>query len=650
MRISKVVIISVFTLILLGTLNTISVSQSYEEVEESSSPAEPKAVKKFKGAMDFEYSTLVSPTFDAAFHSIAISGDTVIYPVDSSQLKLFAHDVGRGETNELLSSVYIPFRGNVAYQHYAIVAVRGDNGGASSPSAILQCDYYNFQTSTLIPAHDYDRYMDLSLSYPYLVFAHEYYSGPSWNTLYKTSLDLYNLVTGELTSIVEIEGIDYFNREVLCRTAVDGRYVVWVKLLERSGYNSELWAYDIESGASFKLLDLPTYESVIYTAVDEGIVVYSQLVNENLKTKIWGLDIVTSTQWVIADCPTCHSSLQMDGDYVVWEQYEPPDGCQGDDCSQMYHESNIYLHDLETGETTRVTNEPGRQFFPEIKGDRIVYIDNSAGIFELKMAEFLARLPEYPDSDRAQEIYNTGQGEVLLDETFVRGDEWVHAESRLFGPGPAEIEGQTVLWIRNGDINGDHRTKQATVWINGVEVISGILFNQIFESMAIFVDFLPNQDNIVEIEIGGSPGSQIAVKILEMNYYSDSDPILIDNNEDFGPEGYDFPGTGLVYDPYIIEGYTIRTSLETLIHIQDTTAHFIIRNCLLDGIDGSNYGIYFSNVENGRIEGNNILNTSTGIFFSWTGPSTSNVIVNNVIHDNTGYGISTYSGLSPITS
>ena len=642
MRISYLVILSVFMLILLGTPNNTSLTQSYE-VEGLALPTAPEAEAVL--STDFQYTTLVTGTEDYHFQSIAMSGDTVIYPVDFSILKLFAHDVGRGETRELLHSVYIPPCCTVAYQHFAIFADHGESVHSSEPSAILQCDYYDYQLSQLIPANDYDQYMDLSLSYPYLVFVHDYYSTPDAGSLHKASLDQYNLVTGEITSIVEHEISDPLDRVVLSKPVVDERCIVWIQSDRMHSY-TELWVYDMESDTSVKLLDSPSYMGIVSTAVDNGILIYSRLTGDSAKTQIQALNLATGAQWIIADCPTHHTNLQMDGDHVVWEQYEPPDGCTDDDCSQMYWESNVYLHDLVTGETSRVTNEPGRQCFPEIKGDRIVYADNSAGVFELRMAEFAARPPDYPDSDLAQEMYNSGQGEVLLDETFVREDEWVCSETRIFGPAPAASEGQTVLWIRNGDINGNYRTKQATVWINGVEVVSGIVFNQIFESMAIFVDFLPNQDNIVEIEIGGTPGSQIAVGILEVKDYSDSDPIFVYNNEDFGALGYNFPGNGLVDDPYIIEGYRISDSAKTLIHIQDTTAHFAIRNCLLDGIDGSNYGIYFSNVENGRIETNNIQYTSTGIYLSWTGPCTSNVIVGNTIHDNAGYGIYTYGGLS----
>ena len=123
--------------------------------------------------VEFEYSTLVSDIADYNFHSLAISGDAVLYPVDSSYLKLFAHDVGRGETREILSDAYIPIYGNVAYQHYSVTAVRGAHGTAAEPSGVIRYDYYNDRTEPLIPSQDYDRYQDLSLSYPYLVFVRE---------------------------------------------------------------------------------------------------------------------------------------------------------------------------------------------------------------------------------------------------------------------------------------------------------------------------------------------------------------------------------------------------------------------------------------------------------------------------------------------
>ena len=88
-------------------------------------------------------------------------------------------------------------------------------------------------------------------------------------------------------------------------------------------------------------------------------------------------------------------------------------------------------------------------------------------------------------------------------------------------------------------------------------------------------------------------------------------PIFIDDDTDF--ETYGFPGSGTESNPYIVEGFNLSTSTSTLIHIQDTTAHFIVRNCILDGIDGSIEGIYLNDVQNGNISENRIINCWIGI-------------------------------------
>ncbi|MFX0022093.1 MAG: NosD domain-containing protein [Candidatus Hermodarchaeota archaeon] len=652
----------------------------------------PNVKQQFDGlklSTEFEYTTLVTGTEDFHFHSIAISGDVVTYAVDHSILKLYAHDFGRGETRELLSSVYIPWQyGNVAYQHYSVIINMGDSyptSGDLQPCAIERYDYYNFLTNTLVPQYDYDQYKYLSISYPYIVFIHDYYSTSSTGSLYKTSLDIFNLYTGTLTSIVEYEISDPMSHIALRTPIVDGRYIAWIQSDDRFFNTPELWVYDMELCISTKILQTTADLGLVSIAIDNGVLVYSQLIGDSSKTNIKAISLETGTLWTIADGPTLHNNLQMDGYYVVWEQNEPPDGCQGDDCSQMYWESNIYLHDLMTGETTRVTNEPGRQYFPEIKGDRIVYVDNSAGVNELKMAEFAARAPTYPDESRAQQIYEQNFGDILLDETFIREDEWVRSETRLFGPGPLENEGETVLWIRNGNINGNYRTKQATIWINGIEVVSGILFNAAFESIAIFVDFLADQDNKIEIEVGGAPGSQITVKLLRvrdedgdglfdteevllrtdpLDPDTDNDgiwdgeevlslgsdpldfmdplnlPIIIDNDVSNGAGYFTWAevalkpwctGAGTLNDPYIIQDIKINMGgIGSCITIRDSNVYFIIQNCELlnSGREIYDAGIKLINTSNGKICDNTFsIKLRTGIVFQ-------DACFNNIISGN----------------
>ncbi len=134
-------------------------------------------------------------------------------------------------------------------------------------------------------------------------------------------------------------------------------------------------------------------------------------------------------------------------------------------------------------------------------------------------------------------------------------------------------------------------------------------------------------------------------------------PIYITSDSDFVTLG--FPGDGVQSNPYIIDGYHITNATTNLISIQDTTAYFRIQNCRLNGVTGSNYGIYLNNVINGNISNNNIVNCDRGIYLSGSdnnsiiensvsfssnyglivSTSDRNLIHNNTIWNSTGYGI-----------
>jgi len=112
-------------------------------------------------------------------------------------------------------------------------------------------------------------------------------------------------------------------------------------------------------------------------------------------------------------------------------------------------------------------------------------------------------------------------------------------------------------------------------------------------------------------------------------------PISIYKNEDF--ESLGFPGNGTEFNPYIIEDLTIIHRSKTLIHIEDTTAYFIIRNCELDAIRGSTWGIRLKNASYGSILDNLVYNTVRAICLE--AGSHDNLVSNNTIRDNTNYGI-----------
>jgi parallel beta-helix repeat protein len=126
-------------------------------------------------------------------------------------------------------------------------------------------------------------------------------------------------------------------------------------------------------------------------------------------------------------------------------------------------------------------------------------------------------------------------------------------------------------------------------------------------------------------------------KTIIANQYKLNPPIIIDDNDDFSNLG--FNGSGTFNDPYRIEGLNITSSMGYLIEIKNTTAWFIIRNNLLDGLNSSFGGIDLRNVTHGIIS-NNIIreNDQYGIYIAYS--SNDITVINNTLYNNSaGIGV-----------
>ena len=110
------------------------------------------------------------------------------------------------------------------------------------------------------------------------------------------------------------------------------------------------------------------------------------------------------------------------------------------------------------------------------------------------------------------------------------------------------------------------------------------------------------------------------------------EPIYIRGNENFTENNGVTGGSGTKNDPYIMENGTIDASSAHGIHVKNTTAYFIIQNCLVENGGSSYNGIYLNNVVNGRIQNNTCENNHHGIFLYC---SDNNLISNNTCENNT---------------
>jgi len=90
-------------------------------------------------------------------------------------------------------------------------------------------------------------------------------------------------------------------------------------------------------------------------------------------------------------------------------------------------------------------------------------------------------------------------------------------------------------------------------------------------------------------------------------------PIYIISNENFIPANGVVGGSGTENDPYTIENWALDASTAHGIWITNTTAYFIVRNCLVEnGVDNYN-GIRLENVMNGGVESCISRNNFNGI-------------------------------------
>jgi len=116
----------------------------------------------------------------------------------------------------------------------------------------------------------------------------------------------------------------------------------------------------------------------------------------------------------------------------------------------------------------------------------------------------------------------------------------------------------------------------------------------------------------------------------ETRCWQDRETIYIYGNDGFDCADGVASGRGSAESPYVIEGWRIiAIGADFGINIENTTRHFVIRNCVIEGASGA--AIRLLNASNGSIEGCLLLRNERGVLLE---NSHYNGIVGNLIAEN----------------
>ena len=157
----------------------------------------------------------------------------------------------------------------------------------------------------------------------------------------------------------------------------------------------------------------------------------------------------------------------------------------------------------------------------------------------------------------------------------------------------------------------------------------------LFTMMALSISSLPDtRERIIPEEHTHETSTPARTDALTVH-----DPIVIDGNSGFTNASGVVWGSGTVSDPYLIENWDINASSADGIHIWNTDAHFIVRDCYVHDGEPNYHGIHLYNCANGSVCNTTCAKDLWGIYLYL---SNNNTLKNNNCSDNE-YGIRIYA-------
>ena len=190
---------------------------------------------------------------------------------------------------------------------------------------------------------------------------------------------------------------------------ISGRVVVWQDL--RNGNDSDIYAYDLDARRETRLTTTSTDQTL--PRIDAGLVVWQDAISPS-NTDIYAADLTTGlVTHVTAEESVQRFAAVADGRIVWMDEGDGRDNTE------------IYLYDIASRVTTRVTRHGGWSSSPTISGDLIAYEDSRGDGTNVYLRAvtpptlYLGRVPGSPASPQVSGRLTGADGTPVTAETVV---------------------------------------------------------------------------------------------------------------------------------------------------------------------------------------------------------------------------------------
>lgn len=160
--------------------------------------------------------------------------------------------------------------------------------------------------------------------------------------------------------------------------ALGDRYVAWT---EATGVQRDVRAYDLATRARLAVAARSTVDERA-PSTDGAWIAYEARPTSGAAVRVELLNPDTGERRVVADGGALNGAPSLRGDLLAFE-------------SAAAGSFDVLLHRVSTGETLRVTADPGDERVPDVQDDLVAWVDDPGGASDVRVAR-LAELPDDP--------------------------------------------------------------------------------------------------------------------------------------------------------------------------------------------------------------------------------------------------------------